>query len=200
MTARPMTRSLAGFLTVMVSGVTFGLAACGDDEPDAATAPSDSTSARQPTDPAPTTTASPDPTTSETEASMTTEPDAPRPTPPGTLPAASTPPATTDGAGGSRPASDDTTASAIDDLAGRIGVAPDAITVVSDERVTWRDGSIGCPRPGMSYTQALLPGRRLILSSGGQTYAYHAARTGPLAYCATPAPDATAPDGAGTST
>src|SRR5699024_5186752 len=47
---------------------------------------------------------------------------------------------------------------AIADLAEHLDVAPAQIHVVSYQEVTWPDGSIGCPQPGMSYTQALVPG------------------------------------------
>ncbi|MGH3384379.1 MAG: hypothetical protein ACRDO1_07365 [Nocardioidaceae bacterium] len=65
-------------------------------------------------------------------------------------------------------------ASAVADLAQRIGVDPAEITVVSVEEVTWRDGSLGCPREGMMYTQALVPGTRIMLARQAQTYEYHA--------------------------
>jgi hypothetical protein len=47
------------------------------------------------------------------------------------------------------------------------------VTVVSSDDVTWRDGSLGCPEPGMGYTQALEPGTRTILEVGGKQYHYH---------------------------
>jgi hypothetical protein len=49
------------------------------------------------------------------------------------------------------------------------------ITVVLVEDVTWPDGSLGCPQPGMSYTQALVDGYRIVLSDGETEYAYHGA-------------------------
>jgi hypothetical protein len=47
------------------------------------------------------------------------------------------------------------------------------IDVRTAERVTWNDGSIGCPQPGVFYTQALVEGARVILTLGGIEYAYH---------------------------
>ena len=38
------------------------------------------------------------------------------------------------------------------DAAERVGVAPDQVKVLSVESVTWSDGSLGCPEPGMMYT------------------------------------------------
>lgn len=65
---------------------------------------------------------------------------------------------------------------AVAHLAQLLGVSPDAITVVSVEEVTWPDTSLGCPQPGMMYTQVLTPGYRLVLEAGGKTYEYHAGR------------------------
>jgi hypothetical protein len=64
---------------------------------------------------------------------------------------------------------------AIADLAEELEVAPDAIRVVSSETVVWNDGSLGCPQPGMAYTQALVSGYRIVLEAEGDTYAYHGA-------------------------
>lgn len=66
---------------------------------------------------------------------------------------------------------------AIQDLAGRLGVAPEAIAVVEVNEVEWPDASLGCPAPDMGYAQVITPGVQVILESGGQTYEYHG--TGP---------------------
>jgi hypothetical protein len=63
------------------------------------------------------------------------------------------------------------------------GVLAQAITVQSALRVTWRDGSLGCPVRQMQYTQALVPGWRVILRAGDQTFDYHAATNGQLLLC-----------------
>ncbi len=62
---------------------------------------------------------------------------------------------------------------AITDLAGRLGVAPAEIEVVSVEAVVWPDGSLGCPQPGMLYPQVLQEGMRIRLSAAGVLYQYH---------------------------
>jgi hypothetical protein len=69
------------------------------------------------------------------------------------------------------------------DAVSRVGVPANAITVQSALRVTWRDGSLGCPEPGVQYTQALVPGWRVILRAGDQTLDYHAAANGHLILC-----------------
>ena len=61
---------------------------------------------------------------------------------------------------------------AIDDLVVHAAVDAAEITVVANERVTWRDGSLGCPVEGRSYAQALVDGYRIVLSVGSTVYAY----------------------------
>lgn len=47
-------------------------------------------------------------------------------------------------------------------VAAEIDVSPDALTVLSMERVTWRDASLGCPEPGKMYAQVLTEGWRVV--------------------------------------
>lgn len=75
---------------------------------------------------------------------------------------------------------------AVEDLAGSLGVDPDRVEVVAVEDVTWSDGSRGCARPGMMYTQALIDGSRITLRVDGTTYEYHAGGSHPPALCETP--------------
>lgn len=72
------------------------------------------------------------------------------------------------------------------DLAKRLGVEAAQVTVVSSSEVTWSDGSLGCPEPGMNYTQALVPGSRIILEAAGKQYHYHAGGTRPPFLCTNP--------------
>ena len=62
---------------------------------------------------------------------------------------------------------------AIQDLAQRLGVGLDEITVVRYEEVIWPDASLGCPQPGMDYAQVITPGYLLILSREAEFYEYH---------------------------
>lgn len=61
------------------------------------------------------------------------------------------------------------------DAALRSGLGWDAITLRSAWRVTWNDGSLGCPQPGMNYTQALVPGWRLLVEARADVLDYRAA-------------------------
>ncbi|MGB5951336.1 MAG: hypothetical protein WBG57_02350 [Ornithinimicrobium sp.] len=97
------------------------------------------------------------------------------------------------------PATKAQVAAAIEDLAGRQNVPSDQITVVELIEVTWADGAIGCPTPGMQYSQAVVAGQLLTLaiddseSATGptvETFAYHAGRKGTFRYCADPQPPA----------
>ncbi len=71
------------------------------------------------------------------------------------------------------PVDDPIVQQAIADLAARLNIAPDAITVLSVEAVTWPDSSLGCPQPGMAYLQVLVEGLRIRLSAEGALYEYH---------------------------
>jgi hypothetical protein len=72
------------------------------------------------------------------------------------------------------------------DLAKRLGVDAAQVRVVSSTEVTWPDGSLGCPEPGMNYTQALVPGSRIILEVAGKQYHYHSGGTRAPFLCTNP--------------
>ncbi|OIJ28475.1 hypothetical protein UG56_001440 [Nocardioides luteus] len=84
------------------------------------------------------------------------------------------------------PAEDPKVAAAIADLAKRQGVKSEEITVVSNDKVTWRDGSLGCPEPGKMYTMVLTDGVRVVLEAAGKTYEYHGGESGPVTFCEHP--------------
>ncbi len=81
-------------------------------------------------------------------------------------------------------------AEAIRAHAERMGVDVDQVTVEGFAEVMWSDGSIGCPQPGMMYTQALVPGLQLVLGVDGELASYHAAKGKPFSHCANPIPPA----------
>ena len=66
------------------------------------------------------------------------------------------------------------------------GVPIDEIQVITAEAVTWSDGSLGCPEEGQMYTQALVPGYRVVLDVAGEELAYHASDAGDFKPCANP--------------
>jgi hypothetical protein len=59
------------------------------------------------------------------------------------------------------------------DLAGRLGVEPGSVEVVAVQEVTWTDGSRGCAKKGVLYTQSLIEGSRITLQVDGARYEYH---------------------------
>jgi hypothetical protein len=62
---------------------------------------------------------------------------------------------------------------AVLDLATALGVPLEEVSVVAVQEVTWRDGSLGCPEPGRTYTDVVVDGLRIELEVGGSTYWYH---------------------------
>lgn len=69
------------------------------------------------------------------------------------------------------------------DLAQRLSVDPTAVAVVTGEAITWPDGAMGCPQPGMVYQQVLIDGYKVVLAVGADEYAYHAAAAGDFLLC-----------------
>lgn len=78
--------------------------------------------------------------------------------------------------------------SVLDDAAQKLGVAPDALVVTKAEAVTWPDGSLGCPEPGMFYTQALVDGYWIVVEAGGQSLDYRVSGGGNFRICDQPQP------------
>ena len=71
----------------------------------------------------------------------------------------------------------------IEDLLGRIDASREAVVVDRAGAVTWRDGSLGCPQPGMMYTMALVSGYQIVLRVGEETFDYHASDGGYFVLC-----------------
>jgi hypothetical protein len=118
------------------------------------------------------------PTTAVIETGATEEPEeksatptytSPQPTPTQAVPPESplpTPPA--------NPAA----AAAIAHLVAELELSPQDVTILSIEEMQWRDGSLGCPQPGMVYIQAIIPGYRILLQAEGETYDVHTDQAG----------------------
>ncbi len=84
------------------------------------------------------------------------------------------------------PAQDQLVTAAVVALAGTLGVDTSMVEVVSQEAVTWRDGSLGCAQPGMLYTQALVEGSRVVLRVDGADYEYHSGGHAEPFHCPAP--------------
>ncbi len=72
---------------------------------------------------------------------------------------------------------------ALADAEQRTGLPRHQLKVESAESVTWPDGSLGCPEPGMAYAQALVPGFRVKIRAAGELLDYHAGRGGTPTLC-----------------
>jgi hypothetical protein len=69
------------------------------------------------------------------------------------------------------------------DLANRVAITTDKISLVEITEVEWSDSSLDCPQPGMDYLQVITPGYRILLEAGGQSYEYHTNRDAYFVYC-----------------
>lgn len=78
---------------------------------------------------------------------------------------------------------------AVTDLAARLAIAPEDITVLEVGEVRWPDGSLGLPEPGMVYTKAIVPGLRIILGALDRAFEYHSSAGGPPRYAGVAYPD-----------
>ena len=58
------------------------------------------------------------------------------------------------------------------DISRLSGVPVAQVAIVSAEAVTFPDGSLGCPVPGMAYTQMVTDGYKIVADAGGTTYDY----------------------------
>lgn len=65
------------------------------------------------------------------------------------------------------------TAIAVADLATRLDIDEQDVSVVSAEVLVWPDGSLGCPQPGMAYPQVQVDGFRIVLAARGLEFDYH---------------------------
>jgi hypothetical protein len=77
------------------------------------------------------------------------------------------------------------TTAVLEDAARRTGVGKADLSVVNAVAVTWPDGSLGCPQPGVNYTMALVPGYRITVRAGERVLDYHASRRGYFVLCPT---------------
>jgi hypothetical protein len=62
---------------------------------------------------------------------------------------------------------------AVADLATRLKIDASKIDTISAQSVSWPDGGLGCPQPGMAYTQVMVDGSLIQLSANGTSYSYH---------------------------
>jgi hypothetical protein len=64
------------------------------------------------------------------------------------------------------------------DLAQKLNIPVDEITIVSVEEVEWPDGCLGVYVEGIMCIQMITPGYRVILEANGELYEYHTNQSG----------------------
>jgi hypothetical protein len=73
-------------------------------------------------------------------------------------------------------------AAVLTDLSSR-GVSTDGVEVVTARAVTWPSGALGCPKPGMAYTQVVTNGYQVVVTAGGKRYDYRFGTTATPRLC-----------------
>jgi hypothetical protein len=74
------------------------------------------------------------------------------------------------------------------DLAGRLSIQADQISLLQAVEVTWPDASLGCENPGMAAAQVLTPGYLILLGANQVQYEYHSNKGTYFTYCMNPVP------------
>ena len=81
------------------------------------------------------------------------------------------------------------------DASSTTGVPITELSVLRAEYVEWSDGSLGCPEPGVVYTQAITPGYWVEIGAGERTLDYRLGENGFFKLCG----GTTTPHGAGST-
>lgn len=63
------------------------------------------------------------------------------------------------------------------------GVGREQVVIERAESVVWNDGSLGCPEPGMAYTQALVNGYWVVVEAAGKKYDFRVGSGGSFRLC-----------------
>lgn len=71
----------------------------------------------------------------------------------------------------------------VDEIARVAGVATSDVVVLSGEAVTFPNGGLGCPEPGMAYTQVQVDGYKIVAVASGTTYDYRGTGVGTFRRC-----------------
>jgi len=76
----------------------------------------------------------------------------------------------------------------VTDAAQRFRVNTNAVVLADAERVTWPDGALGCPDPGINYPQVQVAGFRVVARTLAGELLYHTDSLGHVVNCARPEP------------
>jgi len=69
------------------------------------------------------------------------------------------------------------------DLASRLGIEADRITLVKTAEKLWLNAALGCPRPGVFYQAGRVPGFQIWLEAEGTEYIYNTDFNGTVVLC-----------------
>ena len=69
------------------------------------------------------------------------------------------------------------------DLASRMGIEAEKITLVKTAEKLWLNAALGCPRPGQFYAQGRVPGFQIWLEVEGREYIYNTDFNGTVILC-----------------
>src|SRR5574338_808152 len=61
----------------------------------------------------------------------------------------------------------------IDYLHEKFSLAADSVSVNEVTPMTWPDASLGCPKKGVLYIQAVTPGFQILLEADGHLFTFH---------------------------
>jgi hypothetical protein len=76
------------------------------------------------------------------------------------------------------------------DLAKRLSITTDQITLINAAPITWPNAALGCPQPGKTYAAGRVPGYQIVLAAQNQQHQYHTDLLGRVLLCAIDLPDA----------
>jgi hypothetical protein len=62
-------------------------------------------------------------------------------------------------------------------------VPREKLVIVRAESVVWNNGSLGCPEPGMMYTEALVNGYWVVIDADGKRYDFRVGGGGSFRLC-----------------
>ena len=72
---------------------------------------------------------------------------------------------------------------ALADAAVHLGVPRANLQVERVEAHEWGDSSLGCPRPGLMYSQIVTPGYLVVINGAGKQLEYHSDARGRVVLC-----------------
>jgi hypothetical protein len=72
---------------------------------------------------------------------------------------------------------------AVREAASYAAVAATDVKVQQIEAREWPDSSLGCPRPGLMYSQVVTPGYLIVVEAGSRVLEYHSDARGRVVLC-----------------